>query len=217
MTTRLFRLLGVVLVLAALAYPLRAMAQQDRSAHLDWMLKSLPSAPQFEQWQQRTGELPPDFDAFPRNNFLPDPLTFMNGTCRSERLGLVRATRRDQTTAREVAGRYGAAQGDNLQDDCAERDARQRLHHARRGHRLRSTGRQDDDCDRDAHDSAGHRPVPGDDRRRGVVAHPPRLHRVQLLGHGRCTRRDRDRCIPSTTSPRWGRSPSRCRPSSITC
>ena len=43
------------------------------------MLKSLPSAPQFEQWQQRTGELPPDFEAFPRNNFLPDPLTFMNG------------------------------------------------------------------------------------------------------------------------------------------
>ena len=36
-------------------------------------------APQFAQWQQRTGELPPDFDAFPRNNFLPDPLTFMNG------------------------------------------------------------------------------------------------------------------------------------------
>ena len=43
------------------------------------MLKSLPSAPQFEQWQQRTGELPPDFEAFSRNNFLPDPLTFMNG------------------------------------------------------------------------------------------------------------------------------------------
>ena len=79
MTTRLFRLLGVVLVLAALAYPLRAMAQQDRSAYLDWMLKSLPSAPQFAQWQQRTGELPPDFEAFPRNNFLPDPLTFMDG------------------------------------------------------------------------------------------------------------------------------------------
>ena len=79
MTTRLFRLLGVVLALAALAHPLGAMTQRDRSSYLDWMLKSLPSAPQFEQWQQRTGELPPDFDAFPRNNFLPDPLTFMNG------------------------------------------------------------------------------------------------------------------------------------------
>ena len=78
MTTRLFRLLGVV-VLAALAHPLGAMTQRDRSSYLDWMVKSLPSAPQFEQWQQRTGELPPDFEAFPRNNFLPDPLTFMNG------------------------------------------------------------------------------------------------------------------------------------------
>ena len=73
------RLLGVVVALAALANPLRAMTEQERRAHLEWMLKSLPSAPQFEQWQQRTGELPPDFDALPRNNFLPDPLTFMNG------------------------------------------------------------------------------------------------------------------------------------------
>jgi dienelactone hydrolase len=79
MTTRLFRLLGVVLVLAALAYPLRAQGPRDRSAYLDWMIASLPSAPQFEQWQKRTGELPPDFEAFPRNNLLPDPLTFMNG------------------------------------------------------------------------------------------------------------------------------------------
>ena len=79
MTTRLCRLLGVVLVLAALAHPLGAMTQRDMSSYLDWMVKSLPSAPQFEQWQQRTGELPPDFEALPRNNFLPDPLTFMNG------------------------------------------------------------------------------------------------------------------------------------------
>jgi hypothetical protein len=61
----------VVLVLAALSHPLGAMTQRDRSSYLDWMVKSLPSAPQFEQWQQRTGELPPDFDTFPRNNFLP--------------------------------------------------------------------------------------------------------------------------------------------------
>ena len=73
------RLLGVALALVTLAHPLRAMTEQERRAHLEWMLKSLPNAPQFNQWQQRTGELPPDFDALPRNNFLPDPLTFMNG------------------------------------------------------------------------------------------------------------------------------------------
>ncbi len=71
--------MAVALALVALAYPLRAMQEQDRRAHLEWMLKSLPNAPQFNEWQQRTGELPPDFDAFPRNNFLPDPFTFMNG------------------------------------------------------------------------------------------------------------------------------------------
>ena len=73
-----FRLLGVVLALVAFAYPLRAMQEQERRANLEWMLKSLPNAPQFNEWQQRTGELPPDFDALPRNNFLPDPFTFMN-------------------------------------------------------------------------------------------------------------------------------------------
>src|SRR5688572_32467777 len=79
MTALLFRLLGVVMVAAALAHPLGAMSQEERWSYLDWMIKSLPSAPQFEQWQRRTGELPPDFEAFPRNNFLPDPLRFMNG------------------------------------------------------------------------------------------------------------------------------------------
>jgi hypothetical protein len=73
------RLLGVALAFVALAHPLRAMTEQERRAHLEWMLKSLPNAPQFNEWQQRTGEIPPDFDAFPRNNFLPDPFTFMNG------------------------------------------------------------------------------------------------------------------------------------------
>src|SRR6186997_28561 len=80
---------GVAVALVALADPLRATSQRDArppspglrraSGHLEWMLTSLPDAPQFAQWQQRTGELPPDFDALPRNNFLPDPLTFMNG------------------------------------------------------------------------------------------------------------------------------------------
>ena len=74
-----WRLLGAVIALAALAHPLGALTQQERRTHLEWMLASLPSAPQFVQWQQKTGELPPDFDALPRNNFLPDPLTFMNG------------------------------------------------------------------------------------------------------------------------------------------
>lgn len=73
------RWVAAALVLVALAFPLGVVTQQETRAHLEWMLRSLPDAPQFAEWQQRTGELPPDFDAFPRNNFLPDPFTFVNG------------------------------------------------------------------------------------------------------------------------------------------
>jgi dienelactone hydrolase len=66
-------------VLVAFALPLRATSPQAQHDHLAWMLASLPNAPRFTEWQQRTGEQPPDFDAFPRNNVLPDPLAFMNG------------------------------------------------------------------------------------------------------------------------------------------
>ena len=90
---RLFTVL--ITVLLALACSARAASEQERRAYLDWMLKNLPPVPAsttnaatgvvtpspagFEGWQARTGELPPDFDSFPRNNYLPDPLTFLNG------------------------------------------------------------------------------------------------------------------------------------------
>ena len=76
-----FRFLTLALALSfvTLGHPLAAMTEQQRRAHLEWMLASLPTAATFAEWQQRTGEIPPDFDALPRNNFLPDPLTFMNG------------------------------------------------------------------------------------------------------------------------------------------
>jgi hypothetical protein len=70
---------GLALVLVAVALPLRAASEQAQHDHLAWMLASLPNAPRFTEWQQRTGERPPNYDAFPRNNFLPDPLAFMNG------------------------------------------------------------------------------------------------------------------------------------------
>ena len=34
----------------------------------------------FEDWQERTGELPPDFEAMPSNPFLPDPLEGVKST-----------------------------------------------------------------------------------------------------------------------------------------
>jgi hypothetical protein len=51
---------------------------------------------QFNEWQHRPA-IPPDFDAFPRNNFLPDPFS-----PRTARPSVTRridcAARRDQTT-----------------------------------------------------------------------------------------------------------------------
>lgn len=90
---RIASVLGLGLGLFHLATPARAMTEQERRDYLQWMLTSLPStvapapapgAPPagyetFDQWEKRTGELPPDFDAFPKNNWMPDPLVFLDG------------------------------------------------------------------------------------------------------------------------------------------
>ncbi|MDR2673586.1 MAG: alpha/beta hydrolase [Opitutaceae bacterium] len=56
-----------------------AMTPEERTAHLQWMRQALPDVPEWTAWQQKTGELPPDFDALPRSNLLPDPLRFADG------------------------------------------------------------------------------------------------------------------------------------------
>jgi pimeloyl-ACP methyl ester carboxylesterase len=76
MTRRIALLLLTVL---ALIQPASAMSEQDRREYLAKLLKILPPAPQFQQWLDKTGELPPDFDALPRMNWLPDPLRFLDG------------------------------------------------------------------------------------------------------------------------------------------
>src|ERR1700758_1145765 len=78
---RTMRRKPLTLLFAALTVlrPAAAMSEQERREYLDQMLKVLPNAPQFKQWLDKTGELPPDFDAFPRVNGLPDPLKFLDG------------------------------------------------------------------------------------------------------------------------------------------
>lgn len=56
-----------------------AMTIEERREHLQWMLQTLPAVPSWTEWQQQSGELPPDFDQLPRNNALPDPLRFLDG------------------------------------------------------------------------------------------------------------------------------------------
>jgi dienelactone hydrolase len=67
--------------LAILAFVQTAspMTVEERREYLDKLLKTLPPAPQFQQWLNKTGELPPDFDELPRMNSLPDPLKFLDG------------------------------------------------------------------------------------------------------------------------------------------
>ena len=71
--------LVALLALLVIALPSPAMTPQERKAYLDKLVQTLPAVPSFNAWLQRTGELPPDFDQFPRINGLPDPLRFLNG------------------------------------------------------------------------------------------------------------------------------------------
>lgn len=57
----------------------RAMTPEERRAYRDHLLQTLPDVPAFDEWVKRSNELPPDFDALPRHNELPDPLTFFSG------------------------------------------------------------------------------------------------------------------------------------------
>src|SRR5262245_38933624 len=71
--------LPALLALLAVALPSSAMTPQERKAYLDKLVQILPPVPSFNAWLQRTGELPPDFDALPKINGLPDPLRFLDG------------------------------------------------------------------------------------------------------------------------------------------
>jgi pimeloyl-ACP methyl ester carboxylesterase len=73
------RITLTLLIVLALIQPASPMSEQERREYRDKLLKILPPAPQFQQWLEKTGELPPDFDALPRMNGLPDPLKFLDG------------------------------------------------------------------------------------------------------------------------------------------
>jgi len=55
------------------------MTQEERQQYRDKFLQTTPDVPAFREWLQKTGELPPDFDALPKVNGLPDPLKFLDG------------------------------------------------------------------------------------------------------------------------------------------
>jgi pimeloyl-ACP methyl ester carboxylesterase len=69
----------LALALVALGRPAWSMTEAERRQYLEKLLETLPVVPSFNQWLQKTGELPPDFDALPKVNGLPDPLKFLDG------------------------------------------------------------------------------------------------------------------------------------------
>ena len=73
------RLIWTILVFLIFARPLCALTLNERREYLDKLLQTLPDTPSWQKWLQTSGELPPDFDALPRNNSLPDPLHFLDG------------------------------------------------------------------------------------------------------------------------------------------
>src|SRR2546421_4730950 len=67
------------LVLGVLAMASNPAAEPDRNvqkqrADLEQLHRILPKSEAWEAWLQRTGELPPDFEAMPSRPGLPDPL-----------------------------------------------------------------------------------------------------------------------------------------------
>jgi cephalosporin-C deacetylase-like acetyl esterase len=68
-----------LLVSSAIALSFPAMTPEQRKEYLDKFVQTVPPVPTFTAWLQRTGELPPDFDALPKINGLPDPLQFLDG------------------------------------------------------------------------------------------------------------------------------------------
>jgi pimeloyl-ACP methyl ester carboxylesterase len=67
---------ALLLAAASLSW---SMSPDDCRQYLEKMRQILPNVPSWTAWQQKTGSLPPDFDALPKINGLPDPLTFLDG------------------------------------------------------------------------------------------------------------------------------------------
>ena len=70
----------LITLLILLAIPqVQALTPDERRDYLTKLQTIIPDVPLFHQWLDKTHELPPDFDALPRINGLPDPLKFLDG------------------------------------------------------------------------------------------------------------------------------------------
>jgi dienelactone hydrolase len=67
------------LLLAAILTSSHAQTDTRQKTALAQMSLLLPRSEAWEKWQQRTGELPPDFDLLPAEAYLPNPLRMADG------------------------------------------------------------------------------------------------------------------------------------------
>jgi dienelactone hydrolase len=70
---------SIALAVVICSVPASSMTTEERRQYLEKLQQILPAVPSFQQWLEKTGELPPDFDTLPRINGLPDPLKFLDG------------------------------------------------------------------------------------------------------------------------------------------
>src|SRR5579872_4573416 len=76
----MFHRVAITALLLLIAFPsLHALTPDERKQYLNKLQTIIPDVPSFRQWLDKTGEMPPDFDALPRVNGLPDPLKFLDG------------------------------------------------------------------------------------------------------------------------------------------
>ncbi len=74
-----------VLLASLSAHPAQAMTETERRDYLEKLRRILPPVPatqytpSFDDWLASSKQLPPDFDALPKHNGLPDPLKFLDG------------------------------------------------------------------------------------------------------------------------------------------
>jgi pimeloyl-ACP methyl ester carboxylesterase len=73
------RILLALLLALAVCPSIHALTDDERRQYLTKLQGIIPDVPSFRQWLETTKELPPDFDALPRVNGLPDPLKFLDG------------------------------------------------------------------------------------------------------------------------------------------
>ncbi len=73
------RILFITLLILTALPQVHALTPDERRQYLAKLQTIIPDVPLFHQWLDKTKELPPDFDALPRVNGLPDPLKFLDG------------------------------------------------------------------------------------------------------------------------------------------